>query len=257
MPTNDFEQLQNVIRRIHNKIVRDDFRDDIDDDNISTPESALKYACTIKDNDTADMMLLRTMLFYTMREFSKRQQPEMYAFPVQDYQRQVTFKPQVVMTFLEEKASAKQHNRRPIRRRASFRLMDERSDSITHGDINTLSTRIKNNFPSSYRLQCGRLKASYRDKANGVELVVAPYSENNGKDFIKRVLQAASLTPDWDKLSYSRSERNYSEKEYVTILGERTQLPQSRPLAEVYLREAWLHVHGKTQSILLHSVPIQ
>ena len=66
-PGNEWEFLQSVLMRLYNRVVRDDFRDGIPDDTISTPESALRYACLIKDNDTAPMALCRMFLYFLVR----------------------------------------------------------------------------------------------------------------------------------------------------------------------------------------------
>ena len=110
---NEFEQLQSLIRRIQNRKVREAFRDDISETDLATPEGFLKAQCLHHDNDTGVMTLMRLWTFYMLREEGKNLHPAMYAYPLEDYQKQVTFRPQVVLSFLEPSLEAKT-NKRPV-----------------------------------------------------------------------------------------------------------------------------------------------
>ena len=71
-----WEHLQDVWSKVHNRRVRNHFRDlvnDPDDDqsweafdgrlDISIPRHSLYQACTIRELDTADMVMLRSFMF--------------------------------------------------------------------------------------------------------------------------------------------------------------------------------------------------
>lgn len=71
VPSNisSWEHLQDLFRLYHNKLVREEFSDLgalLDDDDINIPRSSLKYGCTLKDDDTSTMTLLRLWLFYVV-----------------------------------------------------------------------------------------------------------------------------------------------------------------------------------------------
>ena len=253
MAVNQFEMLQSLIRRIQNRIVRESFREDIADDDIATPEGFLKAKCLHHDNDTGVMTLMRLFLFYVIREEGRRLHPAMYTYPVDDYQASVKFKPQVVFWFWEPQNEAKTRKRPAKRVRASFRLVRETLETLTVADVDRLKQRVKAEFPRSYRFKTGRLKASYRDKENGLELTLAPYSRTEAKEFIGKILDVADVTPDWDLFSISEyPDRNFSEQSRITILGESKKLPDKRPIANVYLKKAELHIHGNTESMVLY-----
>ena len=70
---NDFEHLQSVIRKVHNKEVREAFSDLGGDEwlpNINTPRASLRQACTIYDSDSALIMLLKQNLYLNARRVS-------------------------------------------------------------------------------------------------------------------------------------------------------------------------------------------
>jgi hypothetical protein len=252
MPSNDFENLQSVYLRTYNKLVKKSFRADIDDDDFATPESQMRNACLIKDSDTATMMVLRSNLFYIVRGEARALHPPIYGLPAQDYHESVKFKPQVIFLFQESREDASKAKRRPKTVRASFRLNSKTTSNITQADIDRLTTKIKGQFPATYRFKTGRIKASYRDKDRGLELVLSPYSTNEAKTLITKLLSAQGVietgsdSPDWTKLSLSqKAVSNFDVNEYVRVLGKRKALPKRRPVTTVSLRRVELFLHGQ------------
>ncbi|MGF1535365.1 MAG: hypothetical protein ACFB4J_02605 [Elainellaceae cyanobacterium] len=242
---NDFENLQSVYMRVYNRMVRESFREDIPDDAFSTPEAQMRYACLIKDNDTATMMQLRSNLFLMIREEAARLQAPIYGIPTAEYQEAVRFRPQVQLHFEEPRDEAAAANRERKRVRASFRLMNKTPETVTQTDMTALRNRIAQQFPRSYRFRTGRYKLSYRHREEGLELVIPPYTEPEGRQFISKVLLVAGATPEWDRLTVSTyPDRNFNRREYARILGRRRRLPQQRPVANVYLKKAELKLHG-------------
>ena len=252
MAIDEWALLKRVMMQIHNRVVRADFRADIPDDDIISDEGAFRRSCLIQPNDSVDIVQLKIFNFYVVREQAKRLQAPMYAFPVEEFQEAVQFKPQLILEFIEPSAEARRKNTRPVTRRASYRLVNERSETITQSKIDTLQNRIRSQFPNSYKYKTGRYKASYRDKANGLELKMSPYAESDARDLVKRVLNVAAVTPNWDFFSISQyPDRNFNRVETVSILGKRTRLPQKRPIADVRFRRATLHIHGMKDSVVV------
>ena len=56
-----WEHLQNVLRQVHNRIVKEEFSDITDDDDIVTPRGSLKKACLLDDNDSAEMTVFKVL----------------------------------------------------------------------------------------------------------------------------------------------------------------------------------------------------
>jgi hypothetical protein len=96
----EWEHLQDMIRRDHNKAVLSYFKNQ-DDDDISTPKRALKHACKIKDEDTATMTMMRMWLFEITVGHAQALQAPVYGIPVQELQSNAKFKPQVKLYFFE------------------------------------------------------------------------------------------------------------------------------------------------------------
>lgn len=98
---NEWENLQDLVRKDHNRDVREYFKNQNDND-ISTPKSRLKHTCLIKDEDTAAMTQLRMWLFEITVGRAQSIQRPVYGIPVQELQRITKFKPQIKLFFKEE-----------------------------------------------------------------------------------------------------------------------------------------------------------
>src|SRR5689334_7013419 len=96
----DWEHLQDVVRQFHSRYVKAYFKN-LRDDEISTPKARLKHGSLIQDADTATMTLLRLWLFEDTCCHAQSLQRPVYGIPVQEFQSERKFKPQVKLYFLE------------------------------------------------------------------------------------------------------------------------------------------------------------
>jgi hypothetical protein len=247
-----FEHLQDVYLKVFNKQVRASFREDLQDGDISTDAGSMKEACLIKDSDNAVMMLLRVNLFYLVREEGRQLHPPMYMLPMQEYQDELANKIQVILYFEESKDEARKKKRRPITQRCSFRLMKETVETLSAADVEELRREIRTTFPRTYKFRKGRIKLSYRDKANGYEMIVTPYTESEGRELITKVLSLRDKTPNWEFLTNSESGKNFAKRETVIYQGKSKKTPEKRPIGYVYLKRAELKLPGGLGSETLY-----
>lgn len=244
----EFEHLQDTIRRDHNKAVKQYFKNQNDDD-ISTPKSSLKHACLIKDDDTATMTMMRMWLFEITIRHAQSIQPVIYGIPTTEFHETKEFFPQVVLWFREKTSEAKTHERYPARARVSFRIMDT---NFTEAKAKLLALEIKQVMATPKLLfKKGEVKISYRDLANGYEFILAAYNETEAKELITKVLSLKNDKPNWEYLTNSESGRNWRTKKYKTILGKQQEMPNCRPIANVYFSHAELKIHGLTKDKIL------
>lgn len=246
-----FEHLQSVLTRVHNKRVRDAFREDVLDDDINTPESSLKHACMIVDNDTATMMLLRMYLFDFLRgDLIHNIGDSIIGIPSSEFGEKVAYKPQVILSFRESMKDAKSHQRykHPKRMRISFRLMIE-EDQITQTLINRIKADIKTLLPSSFSFRTGLHDMSYRDPSHGFKLLIPFASEWECFDLIQKVCNIANA-PFNKTLCRSHDYVSPPEKKTVHILGDTYQVP-TRTVGVVRLSNASLAVRSMNKKISL------
>ncbi len=254
-----FERRQNTLIQLHNREVREVFADvyDVPADGIpydpskitplDSPRRVLRSDVLMEDTDAFSEMWIKRELL----SFMKDVEAPVFVPNYDDIPITVTDKPHVHLHFIEKKSTAILAKRKRAEALISFRIVDKTVTTITQSDINELKREINLAFPSSYRLKKGRFKYSYRDKANGFELILALLSESEAREVITKVLGIRDKTPDFDEfLKTSTSEKNYSLRKNITILNQIEKLPLERPIADCYLKKAVI-TFGKLKKITL------
>ena len=256
---NEFEFLQDIIRKWQNRIVKEEFSDlggDDFDPDINISRQALRHACTHKDTDTADMTEMRNFLFYIIYRKAQDLQQPVYGIPTNELQEKSKFKPQVMLYF-QEKLDDIEPGYAPLTGEISFRLMGEESTSLSRAEVERLANRIKVLFssPSPFVWRKGKEYYPYNDWALGYCLKLLCRSLAEAKRVVNQVLDIQNHTPQWKKLRINANtepmEAYPTIPETVTILGERTKLPRQRPICEVVFQYAVLHVHGISKPLCL------
>jgi hypothetical protein len=254
MPISDeWEHLQNVLRQVHNRVVREEFSDIDPDDDISTPRGSLKAACLLKDSDSALMTILRYWLFYVDLKKAQDLAPAIYGIPVTTFQEKFQFAPHIKLFFLEDSDDV-EDGYRPVAGEISFKLVGETHETITPTKAQQLANKVRTAFASGsgFIWQKGRITASYLDKARGYDFRLLVINETEARKVIEQVLDIQNHSPDWENLTITESRANFP----ITppsrhIYGRSRRLPRKRPRANVRFRVAELHIWGVANPIIL------
>lgn len=251
-----WEHLQSVLMFTYNRLVRREFRDVGDenwDPDISTSRSSLRVACTIDENDSAIMVLIRMFFFYVVLRQASDLHPPLYTTPTDLYQSIFKFHPQVSLYFREDLEDVEE-GYKPIDAVISFRLMNETSQSLSPANAQTLATKIYSIFGgrTPYRWRKGRVKLMYKDVDRGYDLKVHAYSEAEGREVITKVLNLQNHSIDLDFLNVSeRATPPAIVPPTQYVYGESRRMPRTRPVGWVRFRYAELHIHGVDKAITL------
>ena len=251
-----WEHLQDQLRRVHNKEVREWFRD-IDDNDISTPKSSLKMACLMADFDTAPMTVIRMLLFYINCGKARDFHPPMYTLPIQDAYERVAGRPQIKLFFLEDRQDV-DAGYEPVAGEIGFRLMNETTETLSTANARSLALKCKTAFGvgSGFVWRKGKESYSYTDPKKGYRLRILTRSETEAKRVIEQVLDVQSHTPNWDNLN--KNEAVNSSTKYPTNPGTHTIMGKSykkyrrRPVADVRFMHSELHIDGLPRPIILY-----
>lgn len=254
----EFEFLQDLIRRWQNRIVKEEFADlggDEFDPDISISRHAVRHGCTIKDNDTAEMTLMRLYLYYFIYRKAQDLQQPVYGIPSTAFQESFKFKPQVMLYFQEPQEDV-EPGYAPITGEISFRIMNEETDTITQAKAEQLARKVRENFARPvFQWRRGKDLASYFDKSKGYQLKILCRDQAGGKRIIEQLLDIQGHTPDWKNLNFSQNlepaEAFPTIPRTQRIIGESVKLPRKRPIAEITFRYAVMHLHGKAKPICL------
>ena len=256
MPSQAWEHLQTVVMQVHNRLVREEFNDLEDDDDISTPRSSLRTACKMLDTDSATMTLIRYFLYYFDLRKAQDLQTPVYGIPIPSFQEARKFRPQIQLYFQED------HNDvdvgyAPVTGEISFRLMDESTETISESNVNTFAQRVRSNFctGSGFVWKKGKVMCSYTDRARGYQTAMLCRTKTEGRRVVEQVLNIQSHSPDWKFMNVAENEEASVRYPTVpgnhTILGRSRKRPRQRPIADVRFQYALLHLHGLPHPIVL------
>lgn len=249
-----WEHLQNVLQQVHNRIVRDEFRDvDGDDDNISTSRSSLRSASLIRDSDSATTVLNRFFLFYVMLRKASDLHPALYTTPVDRFQQSVKFQPQVTLYFREDLEDVDE-GFEPIDAALSFRIQNQTEDTISQADLRNIATRIRTEFGTGngYRWRKGRISVIYTDVKKGYRMRIHSSSESDGKEVIGKILDLQGDSIDRSKITINQlDEAPPIIPPTKSILGRSRRMPRRRPVGWVRFQWAEAHIWGVPNPIQL------
>jgi len=258
---NAFEHLQDTWRKVHNRRVREHFRDLAEPDQewdatIETPRGALRVACTMSDNDTADMTIIRTLLFWVVLGEASALQVPVYGIPVPAYQEARKFNPQIMLYFQEDLQDVAD-GYAPVTGEITFRLMNQSAQTLSQAEVQQYALRVRSAFASGmgYVWKKGKVMCSYTDRERGYQFKMLCRSKAEGKSLIQQVLDIQNHTPNWKFLNTSENEEVMERYPTVppnqTILGRSRRMPRARPIADVRFQFASLHIWGLQNPIVL------
>lgn len=243
----EFEFLQDLTRRWHNRVVREEFRSlggaDWEPD-ISLSEGAVRHACTIKDTDTAEMVNMRMMLFYFLYGKAKSLQPPIYGIPSTDFKEEREFNSQIYLFFAQDPRFAPE-GRRPIRAEFKIKLTEPIEEATWQTELERLARRIKQEFGPghpTYTWQKGKDLHTYLDPAKGYPLHVYAYQKTEAVELIKKLLAIQNHVYNEDYLTEHIPTRKSVNNPSGTTLrfGKRIKKPRWRPHLIVRFRYAVL-----------------
>jgi len=251
----EWEHLQDQLRRYHNPEVQKFFKNQPDND-ISTPKASLKHACLMKDSDTAEMTLIRKLMFEFDAGHAQSLQAPIYGIPVNDFQGEVTFKPQVHLHF-QERYPYIADRLRPVRGEISFRLMNETGAGWSRTKSEALAKDIKREFGTPlFVWNKGKYIYHYKDTEYGYQLKLYVPSKSEGERITRAVVGIRGHAFNDDYSDYVENTRSYPNNPgNHTIYGQSVPKPIRRPTADVRFRYAQLMLHGRTKVINLVTVP--
>jgi hypothetical protein len=249
-----WEHLQDVLRKYHNKLVREEFSDITDDDAIAIPRGALKRACLLDDDDTVDMTLLRLHLFFFHARKAADLQAPIYGIPISAYDETVIYHPSVTLYFAEDEDQVTL-GKQPVRAEISFRLINETSATFTESEARNLAQKIKTEFGGAggYRWRKGKLLVTYKRPDQGVYFQIYAFSETEAREVIEKVLNIKNYSFDSDYLVLHESKANFPANPGTHLIyGKVRPKIVRRPVTYVRFKRASVQMHGLTKGILLY-----
>lgn len=253
-----WKHLQDVLIKVQNRVVADEFNDIGDDnwqENINTSRASLRTACTLKKNDSSILTLLRLWLYYICLRKAQDLQAPLFGLPVDVFQEEVKYRPQIKLYFCQDR-NAVPDGFLPVQSEITFRLVNETSSSISEAEARSLGLEIKNLFSTAgtgYQWTKGKYKVTYFDPEHGYDFRINASSKTEGEQLIKKFLQVKNHTFIEDKLSVVTPTRDSVNNPvgHTIIMGKQYRAHRWRPTANVRFRWASLHLHGQRRPVIL------
>ena len=248
----NWERLQSVLMQVQNRRVRDFFKDLNDNPIPTVSRTALRDACLLEDRDTATITLLRLRLYYDILEGGRAMHPPLYTIPVDRYQQNILFRPQVTLYFREDLADVEE-GYEPIDAEISFRLR-ESDENITPGEAQVLANKIRTEFATGngYRWRKGRILLTYQDREKGYLFQIYAASEAEGKDVMRKIMSIQGDTLDEDRLKLNQLANTPPITPPMHVVyGKSRRKPRKRPVGYVRFICAEMHLWGVQNAIVL------
>lgn len=256
----EWEHLQSTIIRVHNRLVREEFSDlggESWDPDIGSSRGSLRHACTLKDNDTADMLIQRYLLFYFTMRKAKDLQGSIVGIHKDKYDQYYKYRPQITLFFREDNQDV-EAGYKPVEGQITLRLEAETSESITETELTSIANRIRSNFggPTGYIWRKGKDEAIYWDKSKANFFRLYTRNKPDAKELLEKALNIKNDTPNWEHLQYKEpdqpTEKYPTIPPNIRILNKTKKEPRRRPIAEVRFQYAYANLWGKPNSIYLY-----
>jgi len=251
-----FKSRQSTLINVQNKIIRKEFDDVVDDDDITTPRSTLKVACLQKDDDTATMCLIRLIFFYVVLRKARDLHPAIYGIPTTAFQSKRKFKPQITLKFSEDLADV-DPGYDPVEGEISFRLMNQESTTLTISEAKAYANKVKTAFCAAggFLWKKGKVMVSYSDWDKGYQLQLLCRDKAEGKRVIEQVLDIQGHSPDWKHMNVNENQEPLARYPTIPpnkrILDKTRRQPRERPIATVRFQWAELSIHGEPSARIL------
>lgn len=249
----EWELLQSVFETGHSKAVNAFFKNTPDYD-FTNNRSKLKEACKIKNSDSAIIVLLRLWLFDITLQRSQALQTPIYGIPVQEFQRNVKFKPQVKL-FFKEDFDKDIHDANSVLSEGeiTFRLMDKSSDTISRKDAERLAKRIKDVLTKPvFVWSKGWYKCTYLDKNLGYDFRLLVKSKIEGERICKEILKIQNHSFEDDNFQFIDHKRTYPINPGThRVYGRTVKKYRQRPRVDVRFKYAQLLIHGRQNAVNL------
>jgi hypothetical protein len=253
---NDWEHLQDTLRLWHNKAVGQYFKK-TPIDSLETPKAALRVACTMKDNDTSTMTLMRMWLFEVTAGHAQSLQAPIYGVPVQELQRDSKFKPQIKLYFKEPYNFQKHSDgTEQVRGEIGFRIINKTAETITRADAVEYAREIKAEFATPPLIwKKGKYKCTYLDLDNGFDLRLFCVSKAEGISLVQSILKILDKTYSDNNFQFIENTKEFPENPGThRVYGKTVKKFRQRPTADLKFTHAQLLIPGQVKPVNLVSV---
>jgi hypothetical protein len=202
------EALQRAIILMHNRQVREYFKDIPDGDLSDTPRASTKRLLMLEDNDSLVYCIQAMQFFKQYCEDANGINELYFSVPISTYNIAVGYLPQITIYFRQEfDASAGTETRDRARTmQVSFRVRESKIPTSTAA-LRAIAADIRQQFGTPlYRFRTGYRKVSYFNKQLGYEFKVSCREVIDAENLIKDCMGLLNDRDEYDERDLKISE---------------------------------------------------
>lgn len=256
---NTWEHLQDMLRRDHNRILARYFKDLGPNwqPEITSSRGAIRTACTILDDDTSTITLIKLIYFYVILGYAFQGLAPVFGVPSQEFQEAFELHPQIFLYFSQDKQSVPD-GFRPVEAEIKFRIKGYTKSSLSPAAAIPFANRIAAEFVENKKgilFSKGKQIVSYTDVEHGLKsLKIYAISESEGINIIKKVIRVLNIPFSDDFIGISDKPKRSSVTVPVgkeVVYGKTVRKKRWRPNAKVRFRYAYLIIDNREYPIIL------
>jgi hypothetical protein len=249
---NETERFQDFCKKYINRKVKEHFSDLGDErwqPDFNVDRHFTRWVCTHQDKDPLTLSVGRLLVYFF--KIQGLLDAPIYSMPCTQLFNSVECLPQIIINFQESVQSARDNNRNkhPLTAQHYIRV---RTDFSSESEVQRIARKVKEVFATPiFSFDKGRLKYTYLDRSKGYFFIVATPNEAEARNVVEKLLAINNDVPDWELLTESRSNKNFTSVQTMRVNGKQYKKPQRRPLGRVSFISAELHVDGLPGNIHL------
>ena len=245
---NKTESLTDLVRRVHNRKVKEKFSSVTADDEFDAPEGRLKFKCLIKDKDSILFSILRILLFkFYCSDALDDITDNIYGIPYVDFKTHYN----VVLALKFQEKPPYDSGTTPKRLQISLPLTIKPED-VTELTLNTLKRKLNTNFPEIYKHYCGKNYYSYYDRNFQHRFKVPARNANEAEILYQKMFELIDL--DFEKSSFKEISKttNTQNNSTVRVLGKTRKKVKTQKFGSVELKQAVLEIGNYEREYLIY-----
>jgi hypothetical protein len=212
-PPSEWSAFQSLLINAFNKIVREDFKDNVPEEFSTDPESTLKYLFLLKAKDSQSFTMLKVLTFFAWRTYQNQQALLNQFRPWADPED----RPYICL-YLKEQEPYKD-SKNPQLKQIAARL-NKTTSQITQAWIDNTVLEFKREFnPATYTYVAGNLLMNYHYPAMG-------FNRNNiycgdkteAQELVRKFSQCIDVLYDPD--SFTEKGRKPQRKKTINYKGK-------------------------------------
>ncbi|MBK1987284.1 hypothetical protein A0J48_007000 [Sphaerospermopsis aphanizomenoides BCCUSP55] len=254
-----WQHLMDMIKRDQNKLLQKYFKDlgPNWEPEITTNRGAIRTACTIQDDDSAVIVIIRLFYFYIVLGYAFRGLAPVFGIPSRQFQESYELHPQIFLYFSQDRASVPD-GLRPVEATISFRVKAYTKENMTPDKATPFANRIFSEFVDSNKgivFTKGKEITTYVDVEHGLKcLQIFAMNQAEGVDVIKKILAVLLLPYDEKAVGLSDKPKKASITKPIgteMVYGKAVPKKRWRPIAKVRFRYAYMVLDNREYPIML------